>query len=1177
MQFILYNKFMLPCVNVFGGKNMGVRTDKIKLLICLVFVNILLINLLIPISQATDEIYVEGFDKGPSALPVVPMKKVTFVQYDNETLLDDYAYLAAVPTAVFKYDDKLFSQPLLFYEDELPIKEEKDLSLNARQGINYFMEDWMSFCNGNTEPLRYLDQMTLINVPENNLEKSWKAENTVSIEEDNPYSIANELALRDWSYSDDAVISVIDEEFPKPNNVLNSEVKGTLSNNKDIVKLSFFTNELDNIVPRFHEFEVPEGYKYLKSRTWWACYQIGTPSGSALPIGIHVAIPTADPDSQIYCKYNDEWMLVAVTQGWNIGGMDKERTEAYVYNSGPWRLGITDIPTFALGDRIERYGSIVNILKNMIKGVTYQTDITLFPGTEVKIPDSPFFGCRDATFKLTWDNPKACLGFSLIGPGGEEILSASEEDTDFQEIHLDQIGECLPGESYSVSVFSLGDTSGPVNFKVQYNWQQNFSKAEADSLSSATEGAVLASTLNAPLLYTSTSKLSQKTQDVIHKLGVKNIYLVDLGGHLKNNVRDEIDKANDVKEDYQEPEQIYRAIMDLTGQNDIIFSTIDPWTQWYVGEMKPSDETKAGLFVGPAAYCAAHHESPVIIVDNHPELSSAVTWHTEFWKLHGDGFQEPTVAPMYLTGKRVYDFLKRLGYDKEGEETMITIAGQYEIGATWDRAFAGKAKPGRIFGKPVDTAYWISRNVFYPALIFENPAVDPNGVTLVQGSESVRRNLIPWGQFGLKIVKDQKKELFKYPILQSYISYQYNMNEQFEKYYGFRYKSADNIVPGVTESFNPIDDGAVMGKEGAIWPDLSQSDVIPFYAEKGGYDNVFSSSNEAITGNLNQGVILWILDTHGNSQGSGFVYTWGAKNSNFAKSLPSLLSNRFGYTKESNPWRCYEWYLGSTENPDTLTMEVHGFIPAILGNPDLNGLFPTGEDFWPSERPLVNTLAKIPILKWFLPKGWRDNTLYKDGMVNSHTISNLVMGGINGYTLDDMLNNTHSCGWINTACLPAYKYMHLTMIRHGSVFQVIDPWSTSWYGSFWAQSIPRDIISGDTVGEAYLKGITHVGILYITDPPQWWWDILNNVCYFGDPDLRIFVPGTEYSDKNQWTKEDTEPLRYNEYLSINGHTPFGATNYPNAKKEGIIIPFWVILIILIGLLLIISILLLRKK
>ena len=130
--------------------------------------------------------------------------------------------------------------------------------------------------------------------------------------------------------------------------------------------------------------------------------------------------------------------------------------------------------------------------------------------------------------------------------------------------------------------------------------------------------------------------------------------------------------------------------------------------------------------------------------------------------------------------------------------------------------------------------------------------------------------------------------------------------------------------------------------------------------------------------------------------------------------------------------------------------------------------------------------------------------------------------------------------------------MHLAMIRHGSVFQVIDPWPTSWY-SYWDQTIPRDIILGDTIGEAYMKGISHVGILYATDPPQWWWDITENVCFFGDPDLRAFVPNTQYSDANYWEKEDTKSLRYDEDVSIGGHMPYGATGYPHEKEP---ITFW---------------------
>ncbi|MCJ7697404.1 MAG: hypothetical protein MUO73_03635, partial [Thermoplasmata archaeon] len=68
-------------------------------------------------------IYNNGFAKGVSWKPVVPMKKTTFVNFDENGILDDYAYLAAVPTTVFHDPEgnRLFSNPLLFYQDEYPV------------------------------------------------------------------------------------------------------------------------------------------------------------------------------------------------------------------------------------------------------------------------------------------------------------------------------------------------------------------------------------------------------------------------------------------------------------------------------------------------------------------------------------------------------------------------------------------------------------------------------------------------------------------------------------------------------------------------------------------------------------------------------------------------------------------------------------------------------------------------------------------------------------------------------------------------------------------------------------------------------------------------------------------------------------------------------------------------
>ncbi|HEC89863.1 MAG TPA: hypothetical protein ENI44_04705, partial [Thermoplasmatales archaeon] len=140
--------------------------------IILIIVSIILLNSIIPAIASKD---INGFDKGPSYKPVVPLKKVAFVDFDENSYLDDYAYLACVPTTVF-YDGNanLFSYPLLFYQDSYPVKEDKERSLNARQGLDYFMEDWMSYCNDK------LDGMTLINVPRDKV-KQWPSRNIVEI------------------------------------------------------------------------------------------------------------------------------------------------------------------------------------------------------------------------------------------------------------------------------------------------------------------------------------------------------------------------------------------------------------------------------------------------------------------------------------------------------------------------------------------------------------------------------------------------------------------------------------------------------------------------------------------------------------------------------------------------------------------------------------------------------------------------------------------------------------------------------------------------------------------------------------------------------------------------------------------------------------------------------------
>ena len=92
-----------------------------------------------------------GFE-GVSWAKVVPVKKATFVKFDENSLVDDFAYMAAIPASVFydKSTGRIYSYPLLFYDDYRKGQEE-ELSLNARQGLDYFMGAWKIYSGKFTE------------------------------------------------------------------------------------------------------------------------------------------------------------------------------------------------------------------------------------------------------------------------------------------------------------------------------------------------------------------------------------------------------------------------------------------------------------------------------------------------------------------------------------------------------------------------------------------------------------------------------------------------------------------------------------------------------------------------------------------------------------------------------------------------------------------------------------------------------------------------------------------------------------------------------------------------------------------------------------------------------------------------------------------------------------------
>ena len=233
-----------------------------------------------------------GNPDGVSWRPVNPIKNAVLVNYDGESYVDDFAYLASVPASVFyaKSEDEIFSSPLLFYQKSQELPDEEKV-LNAAVGLDYFMEDWLIYSDGK------LDTLQLINIPDddvNELTAKWPSNDYKVIQNECPIKIAKDIALYNWEYSDSAVVAIIGEDYEDIDEITENSVNGTISGSTSIqVDVIEGTKEPDPVTPTFHDFTIGENYKYITSYMEWY-----GPSG--LDTVNDLTQREKDPDLQLY-------------------------------------------------------------------------------------------------------------------------------------------------------------------------------------------------------------------------------------------------------------------------------------------------------------------------------------------------------------------------------------------------------------------------------------------------------------------------------------------------------------------------------------------------------------------------------------------------------------------------------------------------------------------------------------------------------------------------------------------------------------------------------------------------------------------------------------------------------------------------------------------------------------
>ncbi|NIS21720.1 MAG: hypothetical protein GWN39_17410, partial [Thermoplasmata archaeon] len=767
---------------------------------------------------------------GLSERSTVPVSRATLVAFDGEDLMDDLAYLACVPASTFysEEDGVTVTSPLMFYQPTMDSPSDAETALDAGVGIEYLMQDYVTASGSR------LSSVTTVDVPRSEAEgmaARWNADQLVMIKGGEAAGTAARIATANWEVARTAVVAVVDPSVSPMDDVVTGNVSGT------VPAVGTVGGEFSgSIEPSFHSesshnFDVGDQYKFVQAVLEWSTpgpFPGLTQRGKEL--GMHL--------------YQGE-IMVALSTEWNAFSGPLDTAQSFVYTPGPWRAAVVFIPT--MGFNAPGYDG-PSYASRVFEAAQYTITYDLFGGVDMPIPDVPAAGARNARFTLTWEGGRE-LGLLIRGPSGQEIASAiGGASPGRHELEVAELGNGM----YTASVINLDGQAVEADFELEYEWTETMSELEVEGLVGATEAAVLASELNAPLLYATPDGVPGATIGAMDTLGTTDVHLVDLTGNYDRIIKEMgsfrgAGQPGIAITTHRDLDVLISEIADLgqrgrEGRQDVVITTLNPWDYWHTNSNaeNPQGERWGGRFFGPAAYAAANHGTPVLVTEADPRLSCSNAYHNVYWLRAYAGRSPAPVGAMYLTGQQVVDAIASYGLDGEGMESLLTVAGQFEIGTAWDRALVGATTPGRIGGTPVDASVWISRCNTYPLVIFANPGVDqsidPHDGKRIVGSRSTRT-------LGtLRTVEPETEVQMDNPVAFTWACYLYKFNERASEYWGASYQAADGTIPNESPSDHPWDGGTL--------PDICE-DVFEDYSRQAGYGEAESAGYDATVENLN--------------------------------------------------------------------------------------------------------------------------------------------------------------------------------------------------------------------------------------------------------------------------------------------------------------------------------------
>ena len=591
----------------------------------------------------------------------VPLRKITIVSPDANSYKDEFAYMAAIPTSVFNFNDTQYISPLIYS--------------SGADSEKWLLNDWINYTKADGGLAQAVSIGDFSETSLRNLQYELGTKIYPRITGTSSADVAAKLAISDWSSSDTAVIA-----FAKDNFSSSTPESGSISysfENRASSTTTFNGIAYDTFAPTSFPFTPPSWAGWMEGQFNWTGSEILT----------HKLI---DPQGDVV----DYSIANQVTLARNLENVKSPVPLNFwlpVISDGQWIMNITG------GDNTE-----------MNCQITYHPGFT----HSITVPSN----AKWLNVTLTWDNAGTDLNLALIDPLGRLAMWAPAGSILATPGH-ENIELPYPMAGTWKIIAAWMDATTERN-NIQFSWEISRLPTNLQGfLESASNAAVLASLLNVPLLYADEDQIPAITEWALERLGVSTLLLVDPMNIQQTSLIPDLESIASVI-NLNGYSLVSEAIMASSGKADVVIT--NP-----VGDDKEffaPAAYSAAVHGGPIFSLSAGNNEmatsaqmtwvPYLIG---PEIENIYVVNQYENRAENGWYDEriPNKVSMMSSNGDFVNFLSNRGaYNSSISQQVVIVSPMSLIPPSFDRSLQCDFQPGRIPAEnPIDASILINRGL----------------------------------------------------------------------------------------------------------------------------------------------------------------------------------------------------------------------------------------------------------------------------------------------------------------------------------------------------------------------------------------------------------------------------------------------------------------------------------